>query len=702
MGYLGRRIGLSQGRADAGDPQGGDTGGGLLDLFTNGYFQREGNIFNAPGVTPSSGLTATGGIISDYPDGGSNIYRAHIFTSSGTFEVTALATGGDITDNLEYLVVGGGGGGGGESAQAGGGGAGGFRTNLTGHPVKAADYTAEIGTYTVTVGAGGQGGLGPNPSGGQLGSQGGNSEFFPAPVNYPSTKRVRSVGGGGGMGYNASPVPGMNGGSGGGANNTNSTTAGGTAATDPNHPQIAGYAGGGSEPAYGSPYAGGGGGGAGRVGAPDNPSTPLTRSTGGYGLQALIAGPPANPQPIGAPGPGSGAAATGYFAGGGGGGAYSAGGAAGGYGGGADGGGTNIPSKNGPSAAASTGGGGGGAAHVSSSTGRGGNGGSGVVVVRYKIASIQTAKATGGAVTFYNNKTIHTFTSSGTFATEPNWSSATVDYLVVGGGAAGGSGGPGQFGGGGGGAGAVRIGTTPIGAHPVSTTIQVGAGGASVMNDRGGAGTDSYFGTPITAAGGGGGGGKDPADPGGPGGSGGGAKHDGSTTSGGTGSGDDYPGSPPDASPSNGWGNDGGPGSSGGGGGGGGAGSTGSNSPGGYTGGPGGTGIQIPSTFYDPAKSTIGFPGASGVGWIAGGGGGSTYGNPNSGGGGGGGAAAGEPALGYAGAGWGQKNYSPGDPVQPLDHGNAKANSGSGGGGNNNGRISFEGGSGLVLIAYPT
>ena len=36
MGYLGRRIGLSQGRADAGDPSGGDTGGGILDLCSQG------------------------------------------------------------------------------------------------------------------------------------------------------------------------------------------------------------------------------------------------------------------------------------------------------------------------------------------------------------------------------------------------------------------------------------------------------------------------------------------------------------------------------------------------------------------------------------------------------------------------------------------------------------------------------------------
>ena len=54
------------------------------------------------------GLTATGGIISDYFDG-STVYRAHIFTSSGTFNVTAL---GDYPAAVEYLVVAGGGGGG--------------------------------------------------------------------------------------------------------------------------------------------------------------------------------------------------------------------------------------------------------------------------------------------------------------------------------------------------------------------------------------------------------------------------------------------------------------------------------------------------------------------------------------------------------------------------------------------------------------
>ncbi len=58
---------------------------------------------------------ATGGIISDYTDSGTH-YRAHIFTSSGTFTVTQV---GDV-DTVDYLVVGGGGGG---SSSNGGGGA---------------------------------------------------------------------------------------------------------------------------------------------------------------------------------------------------------------------------------------------------------------------------------------------------------------------------------------------------------------------------------------------------------------------------------------------------------------------------------------------------------------------------------------------------------------------------------------------------
>ena len=67
MGYLGRRIGKSQTTAN---PQADGNTGGILDLFSGGYFQRTGNMPNAPCIAPipPPGLTATGGVISDYTD----------------------------------------------------------------------------------------------------------------------------------------------------------------------------------------------------------------------------------------------------------------------------------------------------------------------------------------------------------------------------------------------------------------------------------------------------------------------------------------------------------------------------------------------------------------------------------------------------------------------------------------------------------
>ena len=78
--------------------------GHLLKYFRN-TFVRGGGGTNATG--PQSGLTATGGVISDYTDGPA-VYRAHIFTSSGTFDVTAP---GGFGDTVDLLVVAGGGGG---------------------------------------------------------------------------------------------------------------------------------------------------------------------------------------------------------------------------------------------------------------------------------------------------------------------------------------------------------------------------------------------------------------------------------------------------------------------------------------------------------------------------------------------------------------------------------------------------------------
>ena len=223
MGYLGRRIGLSQ---DSGDSNpggaGGAVGGGLLDLFASGYFERQDKIFNAPGIAPQ-GMTASGGVISDYASG-SDVYRAHIFTSSGTFQVTALANG--IPNNIDYLVVGGGGGGGNDS-RGGGGGAGGLRSNFPTipSPFKTPSFTAEVASYAVTVGAGGAGGIdnsdpaAPNGGFSRFGSPGTNPVW------------VYATGGGGG-GTRDDPRAGGAGGSGGGAGSGG--TSHGGASPDPN------------------------------------------------------------------------------------------------------------------------------------------------------------------------------------------------------------------------------------------------------------------------------------------------------------------------------------------------------------------------------------------------------------------------------------------------------------------------------------
>src|SRR5210317_1914465 len=98
-------------------------------------------------VPPPEGLTATGGVISDYVDG-SDIYRAHIFTSSGTFDVTAP---GGYGDTVEYLVVAGGGGGG--SHVGGGGGAGGLLSNHPDVPApkRQSAFPVSVSPYPVVI-----------------------------------------------------------------------------------------------------------------------------------------------------------------------------------------------------------------------------------------------------------------------------------------------------------------------------------------------------------------------------------------------------------------------------------------------------------------------------------------------------------------------------------------------------------------------
>ena len=489
MGYLGRRIGLSQNQGDSNPgAAGGAVGGGLLDLFTNGYFERQGNIYNAPGLPPPPpvGLTATGGVISDYTDGPA-VYRAHIFTSTGALNVAAI---GDFGDTVEYLVVAGGGGGGG-GVYAGGGGAGGLRTNLSGHPMSTNNPSITVstspGSYTVTVGGGGNGGSGAANDG----INGTNSVF----------STITSHGGGGGRSRNNNG-PGLPGGSGGGQSYGNPAT--------PFAVQGYGYNPSTPAPVLGavplpSPYTitqgqdggfapntawyGTGGGGAGQQGSGQNDGPwPAIGYPGGDGVQVYIAGPPTNT--------GIGQTSS-WFAGGGGGGGPHASPvlSLGGAGGGGDG---ASPSVVGGSGLSGTGSGGGGGTNLTYASG---SGGSGIVVVRYQIAELTaTAKATGGAISFAGGKTIHTFTSSGNFT---NPASLTVDYLMVGGGGAGGS----NNGGGAGGGGVIAATSQPLPAAPYPVVIGAGgasyAGGPTTLNRVNGADTTWNS---LTAGGGGGGG----------------------------------------------------------------------------------------------------------------------------------------------------------------------------------------------------
>jgi hypothetical protein len=621
-----------------------------------------------------SGITATGGVISDYLDG-STYYRAHIFTSSGAFEVEELGTFGDT---VEYLVVAGGGSGSGY----GGGGAGGLRTNLSGHPLSAGNPSFSVsttggngsGSYTITIGSGGSRGAGASTN--ADGSTRGNPSYFGPPTTPNGI--TATAGGIGGKGPSYGTPSDMNGGSGGGAGYAITSDFG--YGLNPSTPApeggpsswTEGFPGGVS----GNPsYSGGGGGGAGGAGTTGSPSP----AAGGPGVQVAIAGPPIFTG-VGALNPGPGQYQ--WFAGGGGGGSYPPAPdvpATGGVGGGGPGG--RYPSRAGVDGTYATGGGGGASGEGPNS----GAGGSGIVVVRYQIGQLTaTAKATGGAISYYDGKTIHTFTTSGTF-TAPGSFNETVEYVVIGGG--GGGGAYEENVGGGGGAGGYRTGTTTINT-PQTIQVLIGSGGNGGFPVRGSGnttglpGSPSYFGTPLTAPGGGGGGAGTGAGSDGhgqPGASSGGGGWSGSAISG-IASGSPFPGTI-QATPSSGWGHDGGdyPTYGCGGGGAGGGVAQGVST--------GGQGMQLPATFRDPSSS-VGAPGPgtpytngdnSGKFWVAGGGGGR-------------GGVGGGPGGPHAGAGGGTGSTML-----------ARANTGSGGAGKSGGAgPGGNGGSGIVIIAYPS
>lgn len=273
-------------------------------------------------------------------------------TSATTFQITIPSY------PVESLVIAGGGGGGGGQAfggthVSGGGGAGGYLATPS-HTVKTKDYA-------IVVGTGGAGGT----IGGSPGVVGVDSSF----------DTLIARGGGAGAG---SAGAGGNGGSGGGGE-----VSGGTA--------IAGQGniGGGGTPTAGA----GGGGGSGGAGNGGIAGGGGTGGQGGTGTANSI----------------SGASVT--YAGGGGGAGIGTSGAGGSGSGGAAGNGFG----NGTNGTVNLGGGGGaGGLPTGASTGTtGGNGGSGIVIISYPTGAIT---ATGGTITTSGGKTIHTFTSDGTFS----------------------------------------------------------------------------------------------------------------------------------------------------------------------------------------------------------------------------------------------------------------------------------------------
>ena len=157
-------------------------GASLFSLLTSGKNRDHNTYKGGPAKLADKGIVASGGVINDYTEGG-KIYRAHVFTASSTFVVSETAV--NLSNDVDYLVVGGGGGAGAYHSTngSGGAGAGGLRTNMPTCPYKQAGYTIGTGNYTVVCGGGGsfarENPSQPAPA--QLTTSGSNSEFYPTP-----------------------------------------------------------------------------------------------------------------------------------------------------------------------------------------------------------------------------------------------------------------------------------------------------------------------------------------------------------------------------------------------------------------------------------------------------------------------------------------------------------------------------------------
>ena len=211
------------------------------------------------GADPPSPVQASGGTeTSPFPGGDGNFYKAHVFKAGGSFIISKLSTS-DKPSDINWFIIGGGGAGGanrGGGGYGGGGGAGGAMSDMPFMPAPfrgaQADVAWAAGTWQVSLGGGGQGRPGNQPS-----TNGGATSFYK--VGSPT---IGLSAPGGGRGGNEGG-PGHNGGCGGGGCAGPSGGSGGAGGytPGPGGSPVPKVKGGNGSPAGGNDNAAGGGGG---------------------------------------------------------------------------------------------------------------------------------------------------------------------------------------------------------------------------------------------------------------------------------------------------------------------------------------------------------------------------------------------------------------------------------------------------------
>jgi hypothetical protein len=373
------------------NPAGVQSGGSNTSTFYTLATYGGASASSSSSTSSSSSVTPTG----SYSTSTSGGYTIYTFTGNGNIAFSSSTSVG-------ILLVGGGGGGGQTSGDEGAGGGGGGAVGY-GSP------TLSAGTYTVTIGAGGQASTGGNYSNDPTSTNSaggcGNATTF---VCFQTSVNEVAYGGGAGA-PGCSHPDGLQGGSGGGGSGCSSYRSGGnpTRGTGTLGLTYLGNSGGGG----GHEAGGGGGGGAGGSGGSttsDNQN--YTGAAGGSGFNVNING-----------------INYGTYGGGGGGGAESSGGVgAGGSGGGGNGAVNGSASQAGQ---ANTGGGGGGGG-TNSGGGGGAPGGSGILMIAVKPSVVTICSLTvsvSGTFNYFvwrNTSTGTSGTSTGSF-TDNNLSPST-------------------------------------------------------------------------------------------------------------------------------------------------------------------------------------------------------------------------------------------------------------------------------------